>query len=144
HHGNVFRLRDIGREESMKRIALAAAAALVTLSAPGGPAAAQTVNLVYGSGWPKDHVQVGVVADEWISRIAKATAGRVKMRHVPGAALLKPEAGLDGVRKGVADCGPVVTSYAPGALPISSTLMSSIDIDLGNKLDVKGITAISA
>jgi TRAP-type C4-dicarboxylate transport system substrate-binding protein len=119
---------------------------LVPLATGGAtPAAAsEAINLVYASGWPKEHVQVGVVADEWIKRIEEATEGRVRMRHVPGGALLKPEAILEGVRKGVADCGPLVTSYAPGALPISSTLMSSVDIELGNKLDVKGITAISA
>src|SRR5687767_8994287 len=63
------------------------------------------IELVYGSGWPKEHVQVGVVADEWFKRIDKATDGRVKFRHVAGGTLLKPEAILDGVRKGVADCG---------------------------------------
>jgi len=128
----------------MKRIVWAAGAALLLGTGGATQATAQTVNLVYANGWAKEHVQVGVVADEWIKRIEETTEGRVKIRHVPGGALLKPEAIFDGVRKGVADCGPLVTSYAAGALPISSSLMSSIDIELGNKLDVKGITAISA
>lgn len=101
------------------------------------------VELVYSNGWAKNHVQVGVVADEWIKRIQEATNGRVKMRHVPGGALIKAEATLEGLRKRVADCGAVVPAYTPGQLPISSTLLASLDVDLGNKLDVKGVTAIN-
>lgn len=101
------------------------------------------VELVYSNGWAKNHVQVGVVADEWIKRIQEATNGRVKMRHVPGGALIKAESTLDGLRKRIADCGAVVPAYTPGQLPISSTLLASLDMDLGNKLDVKGVTAIN-
>ena len=104
---------------------------------------ADTVQLIYSNGWAKSHVQVGVVADEWIRRVEAATDGRVKMRHVPGGALIKAEATLEGLRKRVADCGAVVPAYTPGQLPISSTLLASIDMELGNKLDVKGITAIN-
>jgi len=103
----------------------------------------QSVQWTYASGWPKEHVQVGVIADEWIRRIDVATEGRVKIRHIPSGTLLKPEAILDGVRKGVADCGPWVTGYKPGALPITTTLMGSMDLEYGSKLDVRGITAIS-
>jgi len=106
-------------------------------------AQAQNVEMVYASGWPKTHVQVGVVADEWIRQIEDVTKGRVKIRHVPGGALLKGEAMLDGLKKRVADCGPVVTAFFPGQLPISATLLASIDIDLGNKLDIRGTTAIN-
>jgi len=109
----------------------------------GGGAGAQGVDLVYSNGWAKNHVQVGVVADEWIKRIQEATAGRVKMRHVPGGALIKAEATLEGLRKRVADCGAVVPAYTPGQLPISSTLLASLDVEMGSKLDVKGVTAIN-
>lgn len=121
--------------------ALCAASIAAVLASAG--AHAQSVQWTYGSGWPKEHVQVGVVADEWIRRIDTATEGRVKIRHVPGGTLLKPEAILDGVRKGVANCGPWVTGYKPGALPITTTLMASLDVDLGNQLDIAGIAAIS-
>jgi TRAP-type transport system periplasmic protein len=118
---------------------IAAAAILLAPSA----VTAQSVQWTYASGWPKEHVQVGVIADEWIKRIETATEGRVKIRHVPSGTLLKPEAILDGVRKGVANCGPWVTGYKPGALPITTTLMGSMDLEYGSKLDIKGITAIS-
>jgi len=128
----------------MMRLAFAAGAigAHAILLAPFA-VKAQSVQWTYASGWPKEHVQVGVIADEWIRRIEVATEGRVKIRHVPSGTLLKPEAILDGVRKGVANCGPWVTGYKPGALPITTTLMGSMDLDTGSKLDIKGITAIS-
>lgn len=116
------------------------AAALTLLP---GAVYGQSVQWTYASGWPKEHVQVGVIADEWIRRIEAATEGRVKIRHVPSGTLLKPEAILDGVRKGVANCGPWVTGYKPGALPITTTLMGSMDLEYGSKLDIRGITAIS-
>jgi TRAP-type C4-dicarboxylate transport system substrate-binding protein len=134
--------RGEGRWVVGRAIALLAGATL-TAWAPAG-VRAETAQWTYASGWPKEHVQVGVIADEWISRIQKATEGRVKIRHVPGGTLLKPEATLDGVRKGVANCGPWVTGYKPGALPITTTLMGSMDVDLGNQLDIKGIAAISS
>ena len=124
-----------------RRLGIAFALTLGLLGAAG--AQAQNVELVYASGWPKNHVQVGIVADEWIRQVEEATKGRVKMRHVPGGTLLKGEAMLDGLKKRVADCGPVVTAFFPGQLPISSTLLVSIEMDLGNKLDIKGITAIN-
>ena len=123
-------------------LALCAGSVVVT-SAPMD-VRAQTAQWTYASGWPKEHVQVGVIADEWIRRIEDATGGRVKIRQVAGGTLLKPEATLDGVRKGVANCGPWVTGYKPGALPITTTLMGSMDVDLGNQLDIKGIAAISS
>ncbi|MGQ0662807.1 MAG: TRAP transporter substrate-binding protein [Pseudomonadota bacterium] len=110
----------------------------------GSPAVqGQTVQLVYANGYAKTHVQVGVVADEWIKRIEEQTQGRVKIRHVPGGALLKPENMLEGLRGRVADIGSLVVSFFPGQLPISATLASTIDPNLGNKLDLKGVTAIT-
>ncbi len=107
------------------------------------PAAAESVQLIYSTGWPAEHVQTGVMATEWIKRIEEATEGRVTFRQVHGGALLSGEATLDGVRRGVADCGALVTSYNPGALPITTSIMGSMDMELGNKLDIKGVTAIA-
>jgi len=118
-----------------------AALALTALAA--APAAAQNVNLVYANGYAKTHIQVGVVADEWIKRIEAATNGRVKIRHVPGGTLLKPENMVEGIRGGVADIGSTVVSFFPGQLPISATLAGTVDITYGNKLDLKGATAIT-
>ena len=120
-------------------------AALVALAAFGAaaPATAQTVSLVYANGYARTHVQVGVVADEWIKRIDAATEGRVKIRHVPGGTLLKPENMVEGIRGRVADIGSTVVSFFPGQLPISATLAGTVDVNYGNKLDLKGVTAIT-
>lgn len=119
-------------------LGLAAAAAI----AATGPATAQ-VNLTYANGYARTHAQVGVVADEWIARIDKATNGRVKIRHVFGGSLIKPEAMIEGLRGRIADMGSGVVSFFPGQLPISATLAGSSDLELGNKLDMKGLTAIT-
>jgi len=109
----------------------------------GNEASAQTVQLVYANGYARTHGQGGVIADEWIKRIEAATEGRVKIRHVAGGTLLKPENMLEGIRGRVADIGSMVVSFFPGQLPIAATLAGTVDIDLGNKLDLKGMTAIT-
>jgi TRAP-type C4-dicarboxylate transport system substrate-binding protein len=119
-----------------------AAAILAALSA-AAPTHAQTVQLVYANGYARSHIQVGVVADEWIKRIEAATEGRVRIRQVAGGTLLKPENMVEGIRGGVADLGSTVVSFFPGQLPISATLAGTVDITLGNKLDLKGVTAIT-
>ncbi|MBM3510673.1 MAG: hypothetical protein FJX61_11150 [Alphaproteobacteria bacterium] len=116
---------------------LALAAALWPAAAPAQQ------QLVYANGYAKTHVQVGVIADEWIKRIEDATQGRVKIRHVAGGALLKPENMLEGIRGRVADIGSMVASFFPGQLPIAATLAGTVDVDLGNKIDMKGVTAIT-
>src|SRR5690606_39184022 len=84
--------------------------------------AQETFTWTYANGYAKDHVQVGVLADELIAKIEEATNGRLKIRHVPGGALLKPENMLEGVRGKVASMGSTVASFFPGQLPISATL----------------------
>jgi len=103
----------------------------------------QTINWVYANGYPKDHFQNGVLADEFFQRVEKATNGRLKIRHVPGGALLKPENMIDGVRGKVANIGAAAVSFFPGQLPISATLAGLVDLNYGNKLDIKGISQIT-
>src|SRR5512139_1384195 len=114
--------------------------ALLTFVAIGAasPATAQTVQLVYANGYARTHIQVGVVADEWIKRIDAATEGRVHIRQIAGGTLLKPENMLEGVRNKVADIGSTVVSFFPGQIPISATLAGTVDVSLGNKLDLRG------
>lgn len=112
--------------------------AMATLAAQ-----AQQINWVYANGYAKDHPQVGVLADEFIDRVDKATQGRLKIRHVPGGALLKPENMIDGVRGRVSNMGSTVVSFFPGQLPISATLAGLVDLHYGNKLDLNGITTIT-
>jgi TRAP-type C4-dicarboxylate transport system substrate-binding protein len=126
----------------MKRITLCTLMAAAFAAANMGTASAQ-VNLVYANGYARSHAQVGVVADQWITRIEKETQGRVKIRHVFGGSLLKPENMIEGLRGRTADIGTAVVSFFPGQLPISATLAGSIDMELGNKLDMKGMTAIT-
>ena len=113
------------------------------LAAAGIGTASAQVNLVYANGYARSHAQVGVVADQWITRIEKETQGRVKIRHVFGGSLLKPENMIEGLRGRTADIGTAVVSFFPGQLPISATLAGSTDMELGNKLDMKGVTAIT-
>jgi TRAP-type C4-dicarboxylate transport system substrate-binding protein len=105
--------------------------------------ASAQVNLVYNNSFNSADVQTGVIADVWIKRIQEATNGRVKIRHVCCAALLKAEGTLEGVRKGVADIGAVSVVYHIGELPISAALAGSFDAEYGNKLDLFGVTAIT-
>lgn len=103
----------------------------------------EQINWVYANGYAKDHIQVGVLADELIGRIDEATDGRLKIRHVPGGALLKPENMLEGIRGQVANMGSTVVSFFPGQLPISATLAGLVDLNYGNKLDFEGISQIT-
>jgi TRAP-type C4-dicarboxylate transport system substrate-binding protein len=128
----------------MKRILLTAAgAALASGLILGSASAQETINWVYANGYAKDHIQVGVLADEFIKRVEEATNGRLKIRHVPGGALLKPENMIEGVRGGVANMGSTVVSFFPGQLPISATLAGLVDLNYGNKLDFDALTAIT-
>ena len=113
---------------------LVASAALLL---PAGPASAQ--NLVYANSLAKSHVQFGVVADEWIEQIQKATDNRVKIRHVPGGALLKLENMVEGLRAGVADIGVTNVAGSAGQLPITATMAGTADVTLGNRLDTVGL-----
>jgi len=106
-------------------------------------AEAQTVNMVYANALQKNHVQYGVIADEWIARIEKFTEGRVKIRHVPGGSLLAQEQMLEGIRGGVADFGVANCSVFPGQLPIVATLAGTADVKYGNMVDTKGAGAIT-
>ncbi|MEX2642048.1 MAG: TRAP transporter substrate-binding protein DctP [Acetobacterales bacterium] len=121
---------------------LLAAAVLSTCCAIAMPSQAD-VSLVYNNAFNKTDTQTGVIADLWIDRIQDATDGRVKIRHVPGGALLKAEGTLEGVRKGVADAGAVTLVYHIGELPISSALAGSFDVVYGNMLDLPGVIAIT-
>lgn len=108
-----------------------------------GAAHAETVNLVYANSLQKTHVQYGVIADEWIAKIEKATEGRVKIRHVPGGALLSQENMLDGLRAGIADIGVTNVSNFAGQVPIAATLAGTADITYGNKTDTIGLSLIT-
>jgi TRAP-type transport system periplasmic protein len=108
-----------------------------------GHASAQTVNLVFANSLPRDHIQYGVIADEWIKRIEEVTEGRVRIRHVPGGSLLTQEQMLEGVGGGVADCGVANVSNFPGRLPIAATLAGTASVTYGNLVDTKGAGAIT-
>jgi TRAP-type C4-dicarboxylate transport system substrate-binding protein len=123
-----------------RRFIIASAAALTF--AGSAPAFSATVELVYANGYPRTTISTGIIADEWISEIEKATEGRVTIRHVPGGALLKPENILEGVRNGVADIGAAVIPFFPGQLPISATLSGTVDLADGNRLDPNKTIAI--
>lgn len=126
----------------MKRLGIIAACAfaLATTAGTGSPAEAQ--NLVYANSLAKTHVQFGVVADEWIEQIQKATDGRVKIRHVPGGALLKLENMVEGLRGGVADIGVTNVAGSAGQLPITATLAGTADIKLGNQVNTVGLSLV--
>lgn len=99
-------------------------------------------NLVYANSLARTHVQFGVVADEWIDEIQRATNNRVRIRHVPGGSLLRLENMVEGLRGGVADIGVTNVSSFPGQLPITATLAGTADITLGNRLDTVGLSLV--
>lgn len=99
-------------------------------------------NLVYANSLARNHVQFGVVADEWIDEIQRATNNRVRIRHVPGGSLLRLENMIEGLRGGVADIGVTNVSSFPGQLPITATLAGTADITLGNRLDTVGLSLV--
>lgn len=115
----------------------------ISFAASSWAAEKKPVELVYASGWPKHHPQVGILAEKWMDKVKEATQGRVKMRGVYGGSLLDSEATLEGVIKRTADAGALVVSYWPGQLKMSTALASTIDLDLGNKLDMKGLVLIT-
>lgn len=117
--------------------------AITLIAIVSAPADAQTINWVYANGYAKNHPNVGVVADEFIGRIENETRGRLKVRHVAGGTLLKPENMLEGLRGRIAQMGSAVVLFFPGQLPISATLAGITDLDTGNKIDAAGATAIT-
>lgn len=108
-----------------------------------GGSKVKPIELVYSCGYAKNHPQVGILAEEWMDRVMEATEGRVKMRGVYSGALLKAEDTLDGVMKQTADCGSLVVSFWPGELKLTNALTSIIDLDLGNKLDLIGVSEMT-
>lgn len=128
----------------MRRLGLlTAAATLVCGFALSSARAQETIDWVYANGYAKNHPQVGALADEFIARVEKATDGRLRIRHVPGGALLKPENMIEGLRGGIANMGSTVVSFFPGQLPISATLASLVDLRIGNALDFEELSAIT-
>lgn len=104
------------------------------------PAAAQ--NLVYANPLAKNHFQLGVLAEEWIDQVQRETNNRVRIRHVPGGALLKLENMIEGLRAGVADLGSTNVAASSRQLPIVSTLSGTADLTLGNQIDTVGIALV--
>lgn len=118
------------------------AVVLVLLSWPK-QGVSQVTELTYASGWVKTHPQVGGFAEKWIARIAEATQGRVKISGIYGGSLLSPEETLPGVRKQTADLGALSVNFFPGQFKFGSALGSTIDLNVGAKIDMRGITAIT-
>lgn len=118
--------------------------AAACLSFSVGVAKAQQINWVYSNGYAKDHFQTGLLADEFFKRIEKETDGRLKIRHVAGGALLKPENTIEGVRGRVANLGSTVVSFFPGQLPISATLAGLVDLNYGNKLELEDVANLTS
>lgn len=117
----------------------ATAACVAALAGPGG---ASAQNLVYANSLARSHVQFGVMADEWIAQIQRATNNRVRIRHVPGGALLRLENMIEGLRGGVADIGVTNVSNFAGQLPITATLAGTADLRLGNQVDAVGLSRV--
>lgn len=133
------------RRPIMKRFLIALLVGLIgaVLSASAAYAKPRAVKLTLASGYQKTNVQVGIQLEEWMGNVREATNGRVSIRGVYGGALLKPTESLDGLINGVADLSAFVIPYFRGKLPLTSSLTGIIDLDLGNKLDIYGVMAIT-
>lgn len=121
----------------IRRALFLAVAALLIAAAP---AAAQ--NLVYANPLSRGHFQFGVLAEEWIAEVQRATENRVRIRHVPGGSLLRIENMVEGLRGGVADIGSTNVAASARQLPIVATLAGTADMTLGNQLDTVGLAAV--
>lgn len=106
-------------------------------------AAVEPIELVYANAYAATHPQVGLLADEWAEAIKEATDGRVTIRCIHGGALLAGADMLSGIQNQVADCGSIVISLFPGEFPIASEMGGTVDLALGDKLDLKGVQAIT-
>jgi TRAP-type C4-dicarboxylate transport system substrate-binding protein len=124
----------------MTALAAALLAAVVFGAASPAPAAAQ--NLVYANPLSRGHFQFGVLAEEWIAEVQRATEGRVRIRHVPGGSLLRLENMIEGLRAGVADVGATNVAASARQLPIVATLSGTADVTLGNRLDTVGLAMV--
>jgi TRAP-type C4-dicarboxylate transport system substrate-binding protein len=117
------------------------AAALVLAAAFGaGPTTAQS--LVYANPLSRGHFQFGVLADEWIAEVQRATDNRIRIRQVPGGSLLRLENMIEGLRAGVADIGSTNIAASARQLPIVATLAGTADVTLGNQLDTVGLATV--
>jgi TRAP-type C4-dicarboxylate transport system substrate-binding protein len=103
----------------------------------------KSIELIYANAYAPNHPQVGLLAEEWAAKVKEATEGRVIIRCVHGGALLSGQDMLSGIQKQVADAGSLVISFFPGQFPISSQLGSTIDLGVGDKLDIYGVSAIT-
>lgn len=73
--------------------------------------------------YPAPPIGPGVETVEWfVQEIEERTGGRVEIEVFWGGALLKPGEGLDGIARGVADMGVVVSPYAHDKLLITNAL----------------------
>lgn len=113
---------------------------LFAIFATSSPAGAQ--NLVYANPLSRGHFQFGVLADEWIAEIQRATDNRVRIRHVPGGSLLRLENMIEGLRGGVADIGSTNVAASARQVPIVATLAGTADMALGNQLDTVGLAIV--
>ncbi|MCC7425643.1 MAG: TRAP transporter substrate-binding protein DctP [Alphaproteobacteria bacterium] len=126
----------------IRNLLLAGAFALASWAGMGASQQAAAQNFVYANPLARNHVQFGVVADEWIAEIQRATENRVRIRHVPGGALLRLENMIEGLTTGVADIGVTNVASSARQLPITSILAGTADITVGNQIDTVGLATV--
>lgn len=103
--------------DSIRRAALAAAAALTMAAVP---ATAETFN---ASIWfPDSHPLTRFGYLDWAKSLEAATGGRLTPKVFTGTALLSPAEHLSGVRAGVVQVAYHAGTYTPSELPVDNVL----------------------
>lgn len=82
----------------------------------------QKSDLDFSHFFPPNHEQETVVVQEFISRVADATDGKLKVTSYPGASLAAPSAQFDSAATGAVDIGLSVHSYTPNQFPLTSVM----------------------
>jgi TRAP-type C4-dicarboxylate transport system substrate-binding protein len=87
------------------------------ISMHGALAADKVINLKFANFFPTPAAQ-SKVCEEFIAELEQRTNGKVKVRYFAGGSLLKPNAMIKGVEKGIADIGLSHAQYTPGRFPV--------------------------
>lgn len=106
----------------MRNTFYAAFGAALSLSLATGAAAADEVNLVYGSFLPEGHLIHKAGLEPFFERVAADSGNTVKFELVPGGVMGGPREALQIVRDGVVDGSLIVDVYLKSDFPVASML----------------------
>lgn len=120
------------------------ASAVLAMGVGATPALAQTEHLRGAHIFPEAFVQSGQNLEEWASRVAERSDGRVTYDIVHGGALLSLGDHVDGIAAGLVDFTSFYPIYFPGEFQVEGALTNIIDIWSDEVPDLEGVALIHA